>query len=94
MTKAARAIPHHSHLARTWRKLSPLPWDVMEDKTEVANAAVFLLGNLSKKITGQVIYVDGGASIVGGDLLPQERPHDEEEFANLVEQSGLPITPQ
>jgi len=93
-TKAAKAIPHYTHLARTWRKLSPLPWDPIEDKAEVAHAAAFLLGPYSKKITGQVIYVDGGASIVGGDLLPQERPADEEEFANLVEQSGLPITPQ
>lgn len=73
-TKAAKAIPHFAHLARTWRKVSPLPWDVINDKTEVAHAVAFLLGPLAKKITGQVIHVDGGASIVGGDLLPSERP--------------------
>lgn len=73
-TKAAKAIPHFAHLARTWRKVSPLPWDVINDKTEVAHATAFLLGPYSKKITGQVIHVDGGASIVGGDLLPSERP--------------------
>jgi enoyl-[acyl-carrier protein] reductase I len=94
LTKAAKAIPHYSHLARVWRKMSPLPWDVMEDKSEVANAAAFLLGNLSKKITGQVLYVDGGASIVGGDLLPQERPHDEDEVHQLAEQSGLTLSPE
>jgi enoyl-[acyl-carrier protein] reductase I len=73
MTKAAKAIPHFAFIARTWRKSSPLPWDVHAEKGEVANAAVFLLGPYARKITGQVIHVDGGASIVGGELLPFER---------------------
>jgi enoyl ACP reductase len=74
-TKAAKSIPHFALLARTWRKMSPLPWDVHGEKDEVANAAAFLLGPLSKKITGQVIRVDGGASIMGGELTPDERHH-------------------
>ncbi len=73
-TKAAKAIPHFDLLANTWEKISPLPWDTVNDKQEVANAVVFLLGEFSKKITGQTIYVDGGASVVGGELLPEERP--------------------
>ncbi len=73
-TKAAKSIPHFAHLARVWKKMSPLPWDVINDKKEVASAVVFLLGEGSKKITGQTLYVDGGASIVGGELLPKERP--------------------
>ena len=73
MTKAAKAIPHFAFIARTWRKSSPLPWDIYAEKEEVANAAVFLLGPYSKKITGQVLRVDGGASIMGGELLPTER---------------------
>ncbi|MFA6173233.1 MAG: SDR family oxidoreductase [Kiritimatiellales bacterium] len=73
-TKAAKSIPHFAHLARTWKKVSPLPWDVVNDKKEVAHAVVFLLGEGSKKITGQTLYVDGGASAVGGELLPHERP--------------------
>jgi enoyl-[acyl-carrier protein] reductase I len=72
-TKAARAIPHFAHLSRTWRKVSPLPWDVVNDKAEVAQAVLFLLGPYSRKITGQVIHVDGGASIAGGDLLSFEK---------------------
>jgi enoyl-[acyl-carrier protein] reductase I len=75
MTKAAKAIPHFAFIARTWKKCSPLPWDIHGEKDEVANAAVFLLGPYSKKITGQVIHVDGGASIVGGEMLPFERRH-------------------
>ncbi|HPF99418.1 MAG TPA: SDR family oxidoreductase [Kiritimatiellia bacterium] len=72
-TKAAKAIPHFAFLARTWRKMSPLPWDTINDKAEVANAVLFLLGPYSKKITGQIMHVDGGTSIIGGDLLSHEK---------------------
>jgi enoyl-[acyl-carrier protein] reductase I len=72
-TKAAKAIPHFAHLARIWRKVSPLPWDTVNDKSEVANSILFMLGPYSKKITGQIIHVDGGASAVGGDLLHHEK---------------------
>jgi enoyl ACP reductase len=89
-TKAAKAIPHFAYLARLWRKTSPLPWDTINDKTEVANAALFLLGPYSKKITGQVIHVDGGASIVGGDLLSMERmPEQHAEAAVMGDSSEL-----
>ena len=73
-TKAAKSIPHFAHLARTWKKISPMPWDPINDKQEVANAVVFMLGAYSGKITGQTIYVDGGASAVGGELLKHEKP--------------------
>lgn len=73
-TKAASSIPGFSELAHTWNKSSPIPWDTINDKAEVAHAVLFLLGPMSKKITGQVLYVDGGASIVGGDLMDYEKP--------------------
>lgn len=72
-TKAASAIPGFNELAHTWNKMSAIPWDTIEDKIEVANAVLMMLSPYTKKITGQTIYVDGGASIVGGDLLPFER---------------------
>ncbi len=72
-TKAAGAIPGFNELATTWSKSSPLPWGSDDDKQAVADAAVYCLGNRSSKITGQVLYVDGGASITGGELLPFER---------------------
>lgn len=89
-TKAAKAIPHFAHLARIWRKVSPLPWDTIEDKIEVAHAALFLLGPYARKITGQVIHVDGGASSVGGDLLSMERmPEEHAEAAVMGESPDL-----
>jgi enoyl-[acyl-carrier protein] reductase I len=83
MTKAAKSIPHFAFIARTWRKMSPLPWDVHGEKESVAYMVAFLLGPFSQKITGQVLHVDGGASITGGELMPFERhastAHDEDE---------------
>ncbi len=73
MTKAAGAIPGFEAIGDTWTAMSPLGWDPEEDKKAVADAAAFLLGPASSKITGQVLYVDGGASAMGGPLLPHEK---------------------
>ena len=43
----------------------------------VALAATFLVGPYCNKMTGQVMYVDGGACITGGDLMPIESLHGE-----------------
>jgi len=86
MTKAAKAIPHFDFISRTWQNVSPLPWDVYREKQEVANGVVFLLGPYSRKITGQILHVDGGASIVGGELLPQERATTQGEVQTLAEE--------
>jgi len=72
-TKAASKIPGFGGLTKLWNANSPLPWDTREDKQAVADAVVFLLGPLSAKITGQVLNVDGGASIMGGELMAHER---------------------
>ncbi|MBN1417328.1 MAG: SDR family oxidoreductase [Planctomycetes bacterium] len=72
-TKAASRIPGFGQLSEVWDAKSPIPWDPKEDRRAVADAVVFLLGPHSVKITGQVLAVDGGASIVGGPLLPHER---------------------
>jgi meromycolic acid enoyl-[acyl-carrier-protein] reductase len=73
-TKAASSIPYFEHLSNTWDEISPLPWDTVKDKQEVANACVFLMGEYSKKITGQTLFVDGGANFMGGVLMDHEKP--------------------
>ena len=40
----------------------------------VADAVSFLISGSAAKITGQTLYVDGGMNIVGGNMLPHERP--------------------
>lgn len=72
-TIAAKHIPGFETLGETWAKSSPLNWDPKQAQPEVAGAVSFLLGPYSKQITGQTLYVDGGASIVGGELLDHER---------------------
>ena len=72
-TMAATKIPGFNEMADVWNRASPLPWDPDVDKQAVANAVVFLIGQYSKKITGQVLKVDGGASVIGGSLLEHEK---------------------
>jgi NAD(P)-dependent dehydrogenase (short-subunit alcohol dehydrogenase family) len=59
---AARAAGDERILAYTRRK-QPLAGEML-DPAEVANAAVFFLSNESRTITGQVLKVDGGWSVV------------------------------
>ena len=73
-TTASSKIPGFETLMGMWRDSSPLPWDPVKDKQAVADAVVFLLGPKARRITGQVLAVDGGASIVGGSLLAFEKP--------------------
>ncbi|NQT91114.1 MAG: SDR family oxidoreductase, partial [Lentisphaerae bacterium] len=42
-------------------------------KQAVADAVVFLLGPRARRITGQTLAVDGGASISGGQILDFEK---------------------
>lgn len=73
MTRAAGAVPGFNELGDAWNHISPLPWDPHADQQEVAHTAAFLLGPYARKITGQTIHVDGGASIIGGEMQPFER---------------------
>ncbi len=92
-SRAASKIPGFNRLHKIWRLVSPLPWDIEADKEQVANMVAFLLGPYTAKVTGQVIAVDGGASVVGGTLMPFEQwqyptalgddPHEEHEGPTL-----------
>ena len=63
-TLAAGGIPGFSELADVWSATAPLPWDAA-DPGPVADAACFLLSPLARKITAEILHVDGGYHAIG-----------------------------
>ncbi|HYA00066.1 MAG TPA: enoyl-ACP reductase FabI [Candidatus Binatia bacterium] len=58
-TVAAKAIPSLIGLKDAWERVAPLGWN-SADASPVADAAVFLLSDLSRAVTGEMLHVDGG----------------------------------
>ncbi len=63
-TVAARAIPGFHKLASLWQEQSPLGWDI-EDPSIIAGPVCFLLSDLARGISGEILHVDGGFHAVG-----------------------------
>jgi enoyl-[acyl-carrier protein] reductase I len=63
-TLAAGGIPGFDRLAAAWRTQAPLGWDVT-DPAPVADAACFLLSDLARAISGEIVHVDGGFHAMG-----------------------------
>ncbi len=63
-TAAASAVPGFSDLEKTWAEGAPLGWEV-EDPGPVADVALFLLSDMSRAITGEIVHVDGGVHAIG-----------------------------
>jgi enoyl-[acyl-carrier protein] reductase I len=70
-TMAARSIPGFSMFADVWARRAPLGWDV-GDPGDVARAALWLLSDWSRGVTGELLHVDGGFHAMGADLLSAE----------------------
>ncbi len=66
-TLASSNIDGFKSLVEEWLDQAPLGWDT-KDATPVAEAAAFLLSDLSRGITGEILHVDGGFHAMGGDL--------------------------
>jgi meromycolic acid enoyl-[acyl-carrier-protein] reductase len=63
-TAAAGGIPGFGTLASSWQRGAPLGWDVT-DPTPVADAAIFLLSDLSRAVSGEILHADGGFHAMG-----------------------------
>jgi len=66
-TPAASGIPGFDRLAGAWRDGAPLGWDD-SDATGVADAALFLLSDLSRAVSGEILHADGGFHAVAGPV--------------------------
>jgi len=62
-TLAAHGITGFRTLHGSFRDVSPLRANITTE--DVAGAAVWLASDLSRQVTGEVVHVDGGFSIVG-----------------------------
>ncbi|HEX5712042.1 MAG TPA: enoyl-ACP reductase FabI [Solirubrobacterales bacterium] len=63
-TAAASGIDGFAELAAAWPRLAPLGWRV-DDPGPVADATCFLLSDLARATSGEILHVDGGAHALG-----------------------------
>jgi meromycolic acid enoyl-[acyl-carrier-protein] reductase len=68
-TRAASAIPGFELLTEAWETTAPLGWDP-GDADPVADAACFLLSDLARAVSGEVLHVDGGFHAMATALAP------------------------
>ena len=66
-TVAAKGIPGFDRFIDAWHRRAPLGWEVT-DPSPVADAVLFLLSDLSRSITGEIVHVDGGFHAMGTDI--------------------------
>lgn len=62
-TRAASGIGGFDQLLHAWDERSPLEWDHL-DAAPVADAVCFLLSDLARSVTGEVLHADGGAHAI------------------------------
>jgi len=63
-TLAASGIPQFRDMLAAFAEQAPLKRNVTQE--DVGNTGLYLLGPLSSGVTGEVVYVDAGFSIMGG----------------------------
>jgi len=63
-TMAGKGIPGFDQISGAWGDRAPLGWDP-EDPSPVGDTVAFLLSDLSRGITGEMIHVDGGFHAIG-----------------------------
>jgi enoyl ACP reductase len=87
-TLAARGIPGFGDLATAWEQQAPLGWDT-DDPAPVASAILFLLSDMARAITGEILHVDGGFHAMGTALAPVAEEVGEDVVAAGTERSEV-----
>ena len=67
-TRAAGGIPDFETLTSAWEDRAPIPWDP-KDSGPVADTACYLLSDLSRMVTGEILHVDGGYHAMAAPLV-------------------------
>jgi enoyl-[acyl-carrier protein] reductase I len=70
-TVAGKGIPGFQELADGWGDRAPLGWDV-SDPSPVADTIAFLLSDLARGISGELVHVDGGYHAMGAAPVAAE----------------------
>jgi enoyl-[acyl-carrier protein] reductase I len=63
-TMAGKGIPGFDQITGGWGDRAPLGWDP-EDPSPVGDTVTFLLSDLARGITGEMVHVDGGFQAIG-----------------------------
>ncbi len=66
-TFSGRAVSSFDEIADYYERCAPLGWD-RNDPSRIVGAVLFLLSDLARYTTGQVLHADGGAHAVTGDI--------------------------
>ena len=66
-TMAGKGIPGFEKITDMWDRRAPLGWDT-ENPRPVGDTVAFLLSDLSRGISGEVIHVDGGFHAIGTEV--------------------------
>ncbi|UDY37616.1 enoyl-ACP reductase FabI [Dermatobacter hominis] len=66
-TRAANGIPNFNRLLSAWEERAPLAWDPT-DNAPVADAVCFLMSDLGRAVTGEILHVDGGYHAIAAPL--------------------------
>lgn len=66
-TMAGKGIPGFDRITDLWGRRAPMGWDV-DDPSPVGETVAFLLSDLSRGISGELIHVDGGFHAMGIEL--------------------------
>jgi enoyl ACP reductase len=66
-TMAARNIPGFELFADVWARRAPLGWD-LRDPTDVARTVLWLFSDWSRRVSGEIVHVDGGFHAMATDL--------------------------
>lgn len=66
-TRAASGIPEFELLTGAWEARAPMAWDPT-DNQPVADATCFLLSDLARAITGEILHVDAGYHAMAANL--------------------------